>query len=148
MKFIYFIVYFLLKTRHEKSYFPSFPHVKISYIVSFQHTRKHDTFLARKRKKRLSYRMFSMVQERRYFLHQKISDKVILKHILAILENLILSENDTKNYISSCAGCSIKNYFTLSPMFLKTFFGILVALSLGEMIRKFGYILIDLNIDF
>ena len=59
---------------------------------------------------------------------------------LAILENLILYENDRKNYNPSCAGRSIKNYFTLSPMFLKTFFYILVAFSLDEMIKKFGYI--------
>ena len=40
--------------------------------------------------------MFSMVYERRYFLHQKIKEKVILMHILAILENLILYKNDSK----------------------------------------------------
>ena len=69
-------------------------------------------------------------------------------HTLAILENLILCENDSKKYITSCAWRSIKNYFTLSPIFLKTIFYILVAFSLDEMIRKFGYILTDHNIDF
>ena len=34
---------------------------KYRLFVSFQHTRKHDIFLARKRKKRLSCRMFLMV---------------------------------------------------------------------------------------
>ena len=89
---------------------------KYRLFVSFQHTRKHDIFLAR-----------------------------ILMHTLAILETLILCENDSKNYITSCAWRSIKNYFTLSPIFLKTFFCILVEFSLDEMIRKF---LTDHNIDF
>ena len=67
---------------------------KYRLFVFFQHARKDDIFLARKIKKRLSYRMFSMVQERQYFLHQQINEKVILMHIFMILENLILSEND------------------------------------------------------
>ena len=112
---------------------------KYGLFVSFQHTRKHDIFLSRKRKKKLSCRRFLMLKERPYFLHQKINEKVILMHTLAILENLIFCENDNKSYIPSCAWRSIKNYFTLSPIFLKTFFYILVA-YLSSMIRKLGYI--------
>ena len=96
---------------------------KYRLFVSFQYTKKDDIFLVRKVKKRFSYCMFSILWERRYFLHQKINEKIILRHVCAVLEIwFFLPENERKSQISSCAWRSLKNSFTLCPIFLKIFF--------------------------
>ena len=109
--------------QYKKSYFPSFRRPKISSICIFSVYKEDDIFLVRKVKKRFSYCMFSMLWERRYFLHQKINEKIILRHVCAVLEIwFFLPENERKSQIYSWAWRSLKNSFTLCPIFLKIFF--------------------------
>ena len=114
------------------SIFLAHKNIVYSYLFSIQ-----ENLSQKKKEKIVLWHAFNGVG-RRYFLHQKFNEKAILIHTLAILENLVLCENDSKNHITSCAWCSIKKYFILSPIL--SFFYILVAFSLDKMIRKFGYI--------
>ena len=90
-------------TLHEKTYFPSFRHAKILSIRIFSEYKKTWYFRSQKKKEKivLSY-VFNRVGKT-IFSTSEINEKVILIDTLAILEKLILYENDRKNYNPSCA---------------------------------------------
>ena len=108
---------------YKKSYFPSFRRPKISSICIFSVYKKRWYFLSQKSKEKIFLLYVFNAVGKTIFSTSENQRKDNLEARLRGFRNLIfLSENERKSQISSCAWRSLKNSFTLCPIFLKIFF--------------------------